>query len=215
MSTDSEVHEFLELVDRFEAENTPIDLPTIALELKCPVSEVDRVLKTALSAGLVERSNGLLRLTEKGRSMVQTHREHYIHKRYGHGLMGRVSELLEGPVKDWRGHWQSRHGLDDRSIEDFYRGLREVKGRVEETSTLADLRQGEKGIVAFALGGRGLVRRLSEMGLTPGTEVIIVRSAPLHGPIEVKVRGVSLALGRGIASKIFVKGFERDAASGA
>jgi Fe2+ transport system protein FeoA len=34
---------------------------------------------------------------------------------------------------------------------------------------------------------------------------MIVRSAPFHGPIEVSVRGVSLALGRGVASKVFVK----------
>ena len=213
MSADSDVHEFLELVDRFEVENRPTDLPAIALELRYDLDKVDRILKTALTTDLVTDINGLLRLTEKGRSMVQTHRENYVHKKYGHSLIGRVSELFEGRIKDWRGHWQSRHGLDDRSIEDFYRGLKEVKGRVEETSTLADLRQGEKGIVAFCLGGHRLVRRLSEMGLTPGTEFIVIRSAPLHGPIEVKARGASLALGRGIASKIFVKGFEKDAAN--
>ena len=215
MSTDSELQEFLELVYKFEAEKRPIDLPAIAAQLKCHVNEMDRILKTALSAGLIERSSDLISLTEKGRSMVQTHREQYIHKRYRHGLMGRASELFEGRVKDWRGHWRNRHGIDNRAVDDFYRGLKELKGRVEETSTLADLREGEKGVVAFALGGHGLVRRLSEMGLTPGTEVTVVRSAPLRGPVEVKVRGVSLALGRGVASKIFVKGLERDAASGA
>jgi len=67
------------------------------------------------------------------------------------------------------------------------------------------LNQGEKGVMAFALGGHGLVRRLAEMGLTPGTEVTLVRSAPLRGPIEISVRGVFLALGHGVASKIFVK----------
>jgi Fe2+ transport system protein FeoA/Mn-dependent DtxR family transcriptional regulator len=215
MSTDSELQEFLELAYKFEAEKRPIDLPTIAAQLRCHVNEVDRILKTALSAGLVERSSGLLSLTEKGRLMVQAHREQYIHKKYGHGVMGRVSELFEGRVKDWRGHWRNRHGIDNRAVEDLYRGLKELKGRVEETSTLADLRQGETAIVAFALGGYGLVRRLAEMGLTPGTEVTVVRSAPLRGPVEVKVRGVSLALGRGVASKIIVKGLERDAASGA
>jgi Fe2+ transport system protein FeoA len=215
MSTDLELQEFLELAYKFEAEKRPIDLPTIAAQLRCHVNEVDRILKTALSAGLVERSSGLLSLTEKGRLMVQAHREQYIHKKYGHGLMGRVSELFEGRVKDWRGHWRNRHGIDNRAVEDLYRGLKELKGRVEETSTLADLRQGETAIVAFALGGYGLVRRLAEMGLTPGTEVTVVRSAPLRGPVEVKVRGVSLALGRGVASKIIVKGLERDAASGA
>lgn len=36
--------------------------------------------------------------------------------------------------------------------------------------------------------------RLMEMGLTPGTEIEIIRSAPLGFPIEVKVRGYMLTL---------------------
>jgi Fe2+ transport system protein FeoA len=216
MSTDSGLSEFLELVGKSEAENTPIELPTIAITLKCQVDEVERALRTALAARLVERGNGVLKLTDRGRSAVQAHREHYLHEEYGHGrsLMGRVTRLLEGHVRDLRGHWAGRHGFDERALDSFYQGLGKLEGRIEETKTVADLKQGEKGVVAFALGGHGLVRRLSEMGLTPGTEVTIVRSAPLQGPIEVKVRGVSLALGRGVASKIFVKGLE-DAESGA
>jgi len=217
MSIDSDLSEFLELVGKFEAENRPIDLSTIALTLKCHIDELDKVLKTALTAGLVDYNDGVLRLTDKGRSVIQAHREHYVHAEYehGHGLTGRITELLEGRVRNWRGHWRKRHGFDDQALKNLYRGLGELKGRIEETSTLADLRQGEKGVVAFALGGHGLVRRLSEMGLTPGTEVTVVRSAPLHGPVEVKVRGVSLALGRGVASRIIVKGLKRDAESGA
>ena len=80
-----------------------------------------------------------------------------------------------------------------------------LNGRIEETMPLINLKPGEKGTVAFAFGGRGLVRRLTEMGLTPGTEVKILRSAPFHGPLEIEVRGSSLALGYGVASKVFVK----------
>jgi DtxR family Mn-dependent transcriptional regulator len=43
-----------------------------------------------------------------------------------------------------------------------------------------------------------------DMGLTPGVEVVVVKSAPFHGPLEVIVRGSRLALGRGMAEKIFV-----------
>jgi len=43
-----------------------------------------------------------------------------------------------------------------------------------------------------------------DMGLTPGTEVIVVKSALFHGPIAVSVRGSRLALGRGVAERIFV-----------
>ncbi|MDH5440155.1 MAG: ferrous iron transport protein A, partial [Candidatus Bathyarchaeota archaeon] len=56
-------------------------------------------------------------------------------------------------------------------------------------------------------GGRGwgFQRRLMDMGLTPGTRVTVVRSAPFRGPVEVSVRGSRLALGRGMAERIFVE----------
>jgi len=71
--------------------------------------------------------------------------------------------------------------------------------------SLISLSEGEKGVIVNACGGFGLVRRLAEMGLTPGVEVKLLRKCPFHGPVEVQVRGVALALGFGVASKVFVK----------
>jgi len=42
------------------------------------------------------------------------------------------------------------------------------------------------------------------MGLTPGTKIMIMKSAPFHGPIEIYVRGSRLAIGRGMAERILV-----------
>lgn len=53
--------------------------------------------------------------------------------------------------------------------------------------------------------GVGFVKRLMDMGLTPGTKVTVVKSAPFHGPLEILVRGSRLALGRGMAERIFVE----------
>jgi Fe2+ transport system protein FeoA len=53
--------------------------------------------------------------------------------------------------------------------------------------------------------GHGFVKRLMDMGLTPGTQVEISKAAPFHGPVEVIVRGSRLALGRGMAEKILVE----------
>ena len=70
--------------------------------------------------------------------------------------------------------------------------------------SLSDLPEGGKGIVAHTSGGLEVVRRLSDMGLTPGCEIKIVRKCSFHGPIEVEVRGVCLALGYGLSQKICV-----------
>ncbi|MEM3703640.1 MAG: FeoA family protein [Candidatus Bathyarchaeia archaeon] len=74
-----------------------------------------------------------------------------------------------------------------------------------ELSALADLAEGERGVIIKALGGFGLVRRLADMGLTPGVEVKLIRKSSFGGPVEIEVRGVALALGRGVASKVLVK----------
>ncbi len=41
--------------------------------------------------------------------------------------------------------------------------------------------------------------------MTPGTKVTLIQSAPFHGPLELKVRGSKLALGRGMAKRVFVR----------
>jgi DtxR family Mn-dependent transcriptional regulator len=78
---------------------------------------------------------------------------------------------------------------------------------------LTALRDGETGTVTSIKSGRGRGRgrgwgfekRLMDMGLTPGTRVTVVKSAPFHGPMEILVRGSRLALGRGMVERIFVE----------
>lgn len=46
--------------------------------------------------------------------------------------------------------------------------------------------------------------RLANLGIIPGVKITKKQSAPLKGPIEIIVKGSSLVIGRGLASKIFV-----------
>ncbi len=53
---------------------------------------------------------------------------------------------------------------------------------------------GETGRV-LAVGGEGKIkRRLFDMGITPGAEVLLRKKAPLGDPIEITVRGYELTL---------------------
>ena len=78
---------------------------------------------------------------------------------------------------------------------------------------LTTLKKGETGTVSSIKSehGRGRIfeKRLIDMGLTPGTPVRVVKSVPFHGPIEIHVRGSRLALGRGMAERIFVEKKEK------
>lgn len=53
--------------------------------------------------------------------------------------------------------------------------------------------------------GRGAKQRLANLGIVPGVIIRKRKSAPFRGPTEVEVKGSSLVLGRGIASKIIVQ----------
>ena len=206
MPEESEMLELLELVKTSTREGTPARIDVVAARMGRSTDEVRRLSDAASGQGLAYRTQGFIGLTGAGEAAVKKHREEYIHRMHLHGasLTGRMRRLLEGRVTDWHGHWR-RHGFDDESLPSFYAGMENLQGRIEETVSLADLREGDKCTVVLALGGYGMVRRLAEMGLTPGTELKVVRSAPMHGPIEVSVRGVSLALGQGIARRVLVK----------
>ncbi|MBL7125544.1 MAG: ferrous iron transport protein A [Dehalococcoidales bacterium] len=52
--------------------------------------------------------------------------------------------------------------------------------------------------------GRGLQRRLADMGLTLGVQIRVI-NGQMSGPVLIDLRGSRVALGRGIAQKIVVK----------
>ena len=197
----------LEAVGTAAAQGEGLQLKRLAEEIGCSLSDLQAAIGIARSEGFVTSENDILTLTNKGEEEVKKHREDYVHKKYAHrgGLLGRISKHLEGRVGNRGSHWHHRHGMNGESRNTLYSHLQTVRGRIEDAVPLATLRQGEKGVVTFALGGHGLLRRLAEMGLTPGTEVTVVKQAPFRGPVEIIVRGVSLVLGRGVAMKVFVK----------
>jgi ferrous iron transport protein A len=57
----------------------------------------------------------------------------------------------------------------------------------------------------MSLGGRGLSRKLLDMGVYPDDRVRVLRSAPLGGPLLIEIAGRELAIGRGIAARIEVE----------
>ena len=69
---------------------------------------------------------------------------------------------------------------------------------------LSFLAQGEEAVVVEIRGGKGLQRRLTSMGLTPGKKVRMVNLS-LRGPAVVAVGDTRLALGRGQLHHVMVE----------
>ncbi|MBD0785093.1 ferrous iron transport protein A [Vibrio sp. Y2-5] len=71
---------------------------------------------------------------------------------------------------------------------------------------LSDLNDGDRGTVLTMNGLSNEVRKkLMVMGLLPNTEVTLIRRAPMGDPLQVEVRGISLAVRESIASSIEVE----------
>jgi ferrous iron transport protein A len=70
--------------------------------------------------------------------------------------------------------------------------------------TLDGLDPGERGAIVRLEGDPAIVRRLMELGLVPGTDVEVVRRAPLGDPVELRIRQVHLSLRRDDAARIHV-----------
>lgn len=75
----------------------------------------------------------------------------------------------------------------------------------DPAATLDRLGPGAFGRIARIEGAGPVPRRLMELGLVPGTEVRVVRRAPLGDPLEIEVRGVRLALRESEARTIHVE----------
>ncbi|MEG2930176.1 MAG: FeoA family protein [Ruthenibacterium sp.] len=72
-------------------------------------------------------------------------------------------------------------------------------------NTLAQLPVGDSATID-AVGGQGaLRRRLLDMGLTPGTTIMVRKIAPMGDPIEVHLRGYELTLRLHDAKKITLR----------
>jgi ferrous iron transport protein A len=70
--------------------------------------------------------------------------------------------------------------------------------------TLKDLKPGEKACVD-SITVEGLMRRkLMDMGVTPGVEIEVNKTAPFGDPIEVRLRGYSLSLRKKDAENILM-----------
>lgn len=60
--------------------------------------------------------------------------------------------------------------------------------------TLETFAVGEKGVVSSVAGEGKIRRRLFDMGVTPGAEIMLRKKAPLGDPVEVSIRGYELTL---------------------
>ena len=70
--------------------------------------------------------------------------------------------------------------------------------------SLNELRSGERGIIHQINGGKFLIDRLNALGIRPGKEISKVSSMFTSGPVTVQIDRSQVAIGLGMAKKIFI-----------
>lgn len=71
-----------------------------------------------------------------------------------------------------------------------------------QSKPLSEVERDQKVRLVKVDAGHRATHRLAEMGLTPGTDFKVLQN--YGGPLLISVRGSRLAIGRGLAEKIWV-----------
>ncbi|MDR3053366.1 MAG: ferrous iron transport protein A [Coriobacteriales bacterium] len=71
--------------------------------------------------------------------------------------------------------------------------------------SLKDVRTGETAAVVKLHGEGSVKRRIMDMGITKGAQVLVRKVAPLGDPVEVCVRGYELSIRKADAEMIEVQ----------
>jgi ferrous iron transport protein A len=93
-----------------------------------------------------------------------------------------------------------------QSLEDIAIGQRaRVLGFVKRARQAPEERMTAQGENRPSRDDLAYRQRLLSMGLTPGTEFLVTRVAPMGDPVEISLRGFSLSLRRDEAAMLLVE----------
>jgi len=218
--------DYLEAILKLSGEKGAARVKDLAAELGVHKSTVSLTLKGLAEKGLVDYSPyEMARLTPDGEAVAnEVTRSHEVIRRFLVRVLG-VDEAAAG-----ENACRAEHVIDDSvkermaaavrlaksgggaavagfrtALEDFMKKeeLALKKGRSAGAGVaLAEMREGSRGTVCEIRGGRGMVHRLAEMGIKPGTAFTLVRGS---GPAIVECGGHRLIIGRGMVEDIMVK----------
>jgi len=209
--------EYLETVYRLQERNGSAKTTKLARQLKVVLGTITNTIESMEKQNLVvHHPYKGTKLTEKGQKIaLDVIRRHRLSERF-------LTDILKwewSKVHD--AACRLEHAFEDkemsRSLEEALKHPKTCphgnpipieSGKLieKQLEILAALNSGEKGVVVKLTDERqDILQYLGTLGLVPGALVEIEKKAPFDGPIVVNVKGVSHALGRNVASVIWVR----------
>jgi len=211
------IEEYLEAIYKLQEKEGSAKTTELAKELKVALGTITNTIESMEKQDLVvHQPYKGVKLTAKGRKIaLDVVRRHRLSER----LLVDILRLEWGKAHD--AACKLEHAFADKELSrPLEKALGNPKtcphgnpipsesGKVteERSEVLMSLNTGEKGIIIKVTDEReDILQYLGKLGLVPGALVEIEEKAPFNGPIMVKVGSANYALGRNVASVIWVK----------
>lgn len=213
----STVEEYLEAIYKLQERDGAAKTTELAKQLKVALGTITNTIESIEKQSLVEHHpyKGV-KLTAKGRKMaLDVVRRHRLSER----LLVDILRMEWSKAHD--AACKLEHAFADKEMS---RPLEEALGHPktcphgnpipsesgklteEHSDVLLSLESGERGVIIKVTDEReDILQYLGKLGLVPGAVVEVEDKVPFNGPIMVKVGKANYALGRNVASVIWVK----------
>ena len=211
------IEEYLEAIYKLQEREGAAKTTELAKELKVALGTITNTIESMEKQSLVlHQPYKGAKLTAKGRKIaLDVVRRHRLSER----LLVDILRLEWSKAHD--AACKLEHAFADRELSrPLEKALGNPKtcphgnpipsesGRLveEQSETLMSLDAGEKGVIVKVTDEReDILQYLAKLGLIPGALVEVDEKAPFNGPIMVRVGNANYALGRNVASVIWVK----------
>jgi len=225
MSTTTEVsptiEEYLEAIYKLQERNGSAKTTELAKQLRVALGTITNTVESMEKQSLiVHHPYKGVKLTAKGRKIaLDVVRRHRLSER----LLVDILRMEWSKAHD--AACKLEHAFADKELS---RPLEEALGHPktcphgnpipsesgklteEQSDVLMSLNAGEKGIIVKVTDEReDILQYLGKLGLVPGASVEIEEKAPFNGPIMVRVGSANYALGKNVASVIWVRRMSR------
>ena len=221
----SSIEDYLEAINILTSTNKAVRVKDIARFLNVKMPSVNAALKILKEKELVDHeAYGHIELTEMGKEKaLEIYKRHRLILAFMQEVLGvpyeiadedacRVEHVLSEETMNnlaaFMMHLREQGESCPDWLDEFRRSMREKKtvsktdGFIEKGFlNLTKVPEGKRVLVKGVEGGANVKRKLAELGLLPDTRVIVVSNQ--GGQMILEVKGAKIALGFGIASKVW------------
>ncbi|WP_010243091.1 metal-dependent transcriptional regulator [Acetivibrio cellulolyticus] len=227
----SSMQDYLEAILELSEEEAAVRITDIASKLNIAKSSVNQTISKLKDMGLVSQQvYGPVELTESGREYAKKVKQRHIRlKKFLVKTLGVDPEIAEkdacqmehavsSQTMDRLTEFLCRNGYmaEECNINDRHCSVCSKLEVADEkksgsmnveagTKKLSELKIGQRCKVVKVSSKGAVRRRIMEMGITPGAEMLVKGFAPLGDPMEFGIKGYSLSLRKSEAADIIVE----------